>query len=80
MCWTYFSSDEVIQKVDGRRVKEQIIRYGVVEKAGISISQTAGGNEQGNRHRDGQVDGEGVAEALDHDFARKFACEEQKRT
>jgi hypothetical protein len=78
--WTHLSSDEVIQKVDRGRVKEQVVRYGVVEKAGISVSQTAGGDEQRNRHWDGQVYREGVTEALDHDFARKFACEAQKRT
>jgi hypothetical protein len=50
-----------------------------VEKAGISVSQTAGGDEQRNRHWDGQVYREGVTEALDHDFARKFACEAQKK-
>jgi hypothetical protein len=77
---TYLSSDEVIQKVDRGRVEEQVVRYGVVEKAGVSVSQTAGGNEQRNRHWDGQVYGEGVTEALDHDFAREFACEVQKRT
>jgi hypothetical protein len=35
--WTHLSSDEVIQKVDRGRVKEQVVRYGVVEKAGISV-------------------------------------------
>ena len=54
-------------------VPVEVRRNGVGEHAGVTNPQTAESNQQRDRHGDGQVDGESVAEALDTNFASKFA-------
>ena len=69
---TYLFSDEVVDKINWRRFKEQIVRYDIVEEAGIAISETTGGNQQRYGHRNSQVHRESVAEALDKNLASEF--------
>jgi hypothetical protein len=69
----HLSCDEIVQEIYWWRVKEKVVGNCVVEEAWISVAKTAGSNEQRDGDRDGQIHGECIAEALDHDFAREFA-------
>jgi hypothetical protein len=49
-----------------------------VEETGIAISKAAGRYQERDRDRDGEINRERVAEALDQDFAGEFACKEDE--
>lgn len=69
---THVVVEEIIEDVPILALPEEVGRDDL-EGAGVVEAQATGGDEQGQRHRDGQVDGEGKAEPLDADLTRKLA-------
>lgn len=66
--------DNVIEEVvDRRHTEEDVVRQDIVERTDIRLSQTTEHQQQSNCDRYREIDRECHGEALNLDFARKFA-------
>lgn len=72
--FTHIIVEEVVEDVTILALPEQVLRDGA-EGTGMVEAESTGCDEQRDGHRNGQIDGEGEAEALDADLACEFTCE-----
>lgn len=68
----HLSGSKIAQSKHWWALEEQVVGNGSVEEARITVSDAAGCNQQRDRHRNRQIDGERVAEALNEDLASEL--------
>lgn len=74
---THLFGDEVVEEINRWRFEEQVVRYHVMEEARVTVSQTAGSDQQGDGNRNCEIHRERVAKSLDEYLTGEFTCKEK---